>query len=349
MKNTPKILTSKSTCYGVKLVQSYKFHNGPDVPMYEVSSVSGLNQLIGFAKFINRDYGEVYYRGVNKVYNTVLPALMRNRRSGEAKDLKGVLNSLYSNAHFCSSLKLVKPDYGKRIPRGMEHEINAVNRNNKNIIEGVIQHYSGSTRFLDIVDNHWVALWMGLHQYEELGKGYAYCRYTKRVIPSVDYLEKIATKISEKDFDTSSLPGVIEALSVTDEDLDKYYMYILLIAVPNNMIEQRPGAYEDDNFALIDLRKALPSIFLRPHAQHAYVVKTRDKFTASEYDLSSQVVGILRIRVDVADEWLGNGTLLTQANLFPTAAVDAGYHSLLQYHSELQDIFRIRQYLSDVL
>lgn len=87
---------------------------------------------------------------------------------------------------------------------------------------------------------------------------------------------------------------------------------------------------------------------MRPHAQHAYVIKVRDKVKADEYDLASQVVGIIKIRVDKADEWLGNGTLLTQSNLFPPPAIDQGYYTLLEYYTELTGNFRIKNYLSEV-
>ena len=353
MKEQPVILTEKSDFYGVKLVQLFSFLNGSQVPMYDVSTVSGLNQLIGFAKFINRDYGEVYYRGVNKVFNTVLPSLMRRRKSGEAKDLTGLVNRLYSIEKFRDTLKIQLPNIRKIRKEHGDNATNvikaAINRCNKNVIEGVLQHYSGSTRFLDIVDNHWVALWMGLYQHEDLGKGYSYCRYKKRIIPQVEYLERITTRFSGNSItNLSTAMEITNALSVSKEELDQYYMYLLLIAAPNDMQEQVPGVYEDDDFVLVDLRKALPSFFVRPHAQHAYVIKTRDKKTAGEYDLSSQVVGIIRIRVDKADEWLGNGTLLTQSNLFPPPAIDSGYDTLLDYYNEKLGSFRIKHYLSDV-
>ena len=158
MKHSTVIITPKSNFNGVALAQMFRFRNGVEVPMYEVSTISGFNQLIGFSKLVNRDYGEVYYRGVNKVFDNVLPSLMRARTSGDARDLKQVINKLYSNNKFRETLKLSRPVLNNRLSPG-ENSIlkNTINRNNKYIIEGVLQHYSGSTRFLDIVDNHWVA------------------------------------------------------------------------------------------------------------------------------------------------------------------------------------------------
>lgn len=350
MKHSPVIITPKSNFNGVTLAQMFRFRNGVEVPMYEVSTISGFNQLIGFSKFVNRDYGEVYYRGVNKVFDNVLPSLMRARTSGVASDLTQLINKLYSCEMFRKTLKLSLPVSNNKLSINKNRILkNCVNRNNKYIIEGVLQHYSGSTRFLDIVDNHWVALWMGLHKYEELGKGHLYSRYTKRILPQIDYLEHLAKCFSSNKIrELSSLEDITNALKVEEAELDKYYLYVLLIATPNDMLEQQPGSFENNNFVLVDLRKALPSFFLRPHAQHAYVIKTRDKIKADEYDLASQVVGIIKIRVDKADEWLGNGTLLTQSNLFPPPAIDQGYYTLLEYHKELTGIFRIKKYLSEV-
>ena len=41
------------------------------------------------------------------------------------------------------------------------------------------------------------------------------------------------------------------------------------------------------------------------------------------------MIGILKIRIDRTDEWLGNGQLLTQDNLFPSPGYDYGYDLLL--------------------
>ena len=57
-----------------------------------------------------------------------------------------------------------------------------------------------------------------------------------------------------------------------------------------------------------------------------------DKF-ADDYDLASEVIGILRIRIDRATNWLGNGQLLSQDNLFPSPMNDYGYDLLLQLPS----------------
>ena len=73
----------------------------------------------------------------------------------------------------------------------------------------------------------------------------------------------------------------------------------------------------------------MPSIFLRPHAQHGWVIRKKTHNGAG-YDISEAVIGILKIRIDNAERWVGTGELLTQNNLFPPMAYDCGYDLLLK-------------------
>ena len=60
--------------------------------------------------------------------------------------------------------------------------------------------------------------------------------------------------------------------------------------------------------------------------------------------MASQVTAILRIRIDRVSEWLGNGSLLTKENLFPSPSIDQGYNNLLTYLNELEAPFDIKKY-----
>jgi len=92
------------------------------------------------------------------------------------------------------------------------------------------------------------------------------------------------------------------------------------------------GIGESKEYITVDLRQALPSVFLRPHAQHGLIVrkKVTTPCTPESYDMASSVVGIIQIRIDRVKEWIGTGALLTQDNLFPAPAYDYGYDLLLQ-------------------
>lgn len=324
----PKILTDRSRVEGCVFVKQHKYHNGHTVPIYDILSTNALNQLIGHVKFDNSSYGNVYYRGVSGLYDNVLPSLMRNRVRGIPNDLCQILNSVCENPYLKQSLKL-KDTIRPKCPQDHYSNIQT-NRYNKYRAEALWQHYAGSTRFLDVVDNHWVALWMGLHTFTPHGEGKKFYQIEKRSssLSALDMYERLV----EKNKPATEL---------------NIYTYILLLAMPNSNVNQS-GICETEDFVQVDLRKALPSIFLRPHAQHALVIRKRDKGNieqkAEYYDMASQVTAILRIRVDRVAEWLGDGTLLTKENLFPSPSIDQGYNNLLTYSDTFKPPFDIKKY-----
>lgn len=318
------ILISKSRVDGSQFLKEHTFENGISVPVYELSAVSAFNQLIGHAKFDNRFYGNVYYRGISGLYSNVLPALMRNRVNGNPEDLIKILKLVCKNRYLEDSLKLEKTITPQTV---QDHCITKqIERYNKYRIEALLQHYAGSTRFLDVVDNHWIALWMGLHKFHACGKRKKYYHCIQRAISIGDIYESIIKRTN------------------VDPDI---YVYILLIAMPYPNKTPISGIIETDEFVEVDLRRALPSFYLRPHAQHALVIRKRNKgghIMANYYDMSSQVIGILSVRIDKAAEWLGQGSLLTEQNLFPSPSIDQGYNTLLMHSDIFTHPFEIRKY-----
>ena len=107
------------------------------------------------------------------------------------------------------------------------------------------------------------------------------------------------------------------------------------------------GVYESSNLVEVDLRKALPSFFVRPHAQHALAIRKREAGqpspNASLFDMADQSIGIIRVRVDLADQWLGNGILVSKENFFPLPSVDQGYNTLLKNELFVGE-FEIKKY-----
>ena len=180
----PVILNTKCDYEGCVFYKMHRFSDGNEVPIYDILSTGALNQIIGHIKFANADYGNVYYRGVSGLYDNVLPALMRNRAKGNPGDLNTIVNSVLNSEYFRTSLKLRKT----RKPRSNEDYLcnNKVKRYNKYTVEALLQHYAGSTRFLDVVDNHWVALWMSLHKFESHGRRKEYCTSNKRTLSMWD-------------------------------------------------------------------------------------------------------------------------------------------------------------------
>lgn len=284
---------------GTGYIGEYYFSNGRNVPIYEVYSVHGLNQMIGYAKFTYNNYGSVFYRGECRLHQSLIPSLFRECKytSSKAKKLNELLHLIHADNRLERELKLSDVDPEKQ-------EIK---------IEGMLQHYGVPTRFIDVVDNHWIALWMGLYKIQTLKRINKYYHYKKRELPLSEML--CGSKTSE----------------------DMLYQYILLIAIPDERVNNGDGIEIMDDVITVDLRKALPSMFLRPHAQHGLVIRNRGKDcnNVTFYDVSNNVIGILKIRIDRTDEWLGNGQLLTQDNLFPSPGYDYGYDLLLSR----EDIF----------
>lgn len=313
----PTNLKEHLTIHDAKFIEQYTFSCGHRAPIFEVSTMHALNQIIGHAKFNNRGYGHVFYRGQCELYETLLPSLMRNNTSTKSPIL---INT--ATKSIAQQLQKVINDKGL----SNELQINNDNEKVKKIkIEAILQHYGAPTRFIDLVDNHWIALWMGLYRLEKIKNLLTYYRYVERTIPYIDAIPLNLRMIPEKEI----------------------YQYILLVAFPSGE-PKAPGIYETDKHIIVDLRQALPSTFLRPHAQHALVAKALTNLTDVEkdhYDLAKNVVGIIRIRIDRAHDWVGLGQLLTQDNLFPPAAYDNGYDVLLSRTDLFDGHYSIARYV----
>lgn len=161
----------------------------------------------------------------------------------------------------------------------------------KSVLIATLQHYGIKTPQIDVVDNVWIALWFAANEFHST------------IINSTEHI--VVTPSTQK------------------------FGYIYLIAsdaVKSNPKEGR-GIYKGTNTMLIDLRSALPSYYLRPHAQHAYMLSKKD---SSERDYSDLVVGIAKIPIDKINKWIGNTELLSVNTLFPSAYYDFGYQVLLK-------------------
>lgn len=293
----PNIIKSNLTISGVQFVkiETYSVADQTlEIPIYEVSSIHGLNRLIGYSKFMNKDVGKVLYRGQNRLYGSLTPSLMRGKKNSDKclHNLKSLVDTIMSDSRLNKQFNL---------PAGC--------KSNRSVIEGALQHYGISTRFIDLVDNHWIALWMSLYESETTKSIEIYTHYKSRYLDNYDLLSNIAR-------------GDNDPIG---------FGYLLMVCVPEIKSPMVNGLYRGSEFEFIDLRRSLPSIFLRPHAQHAYVLRRRgpDGNNSNFYDVASQLIGIAKIRLDYIAKWLGNGELLSQNNLFPQPCFDPGYEILL--------------------
>ena len=65
--------------------KEHKFLIGCSVPIFNVYSYNGLNQIIGYAKYINPN-NIILYRGECKIHNSMRPSINHTITSQRARD-----------------------------------------------------------------------------------------------------------------------------------------------------------------------------------------------------------------------------------------------------------------------
>lgn len=366
----PVVISKDQIIPGTEFYDMWNVGSAPDykaqVPIFSVYNMHGLNAIIGYVMLINSNAGKVLYRGQTRLYcgengryNDLLPSFchLHPVKGEELKAAKRRWNS-EAKANVKSLDKHIEaiindPDLLKQIAYNFDSGKEDSKAELRVIIESMLQHYGSSTRCMDFVDNHWIALWFGLYQWvstkNEIGMPVE-CFYKKRTLKlsRKDRLDSVShircqffnelkkatssTSISESQSDVNQL---IKNYSYKLAFAEDQYLYLLLF-VADTLTEhettQHSGIYSNSRMTVVDLRRALPSVFLRPGAQHGWTVKmnsNKKNMSRGDYSFAKDVVAILRIPLSLADELIG-GALLSQENLFPPADYDQGYRILLQ-------------------
>lgn len=264
--------------------------------VYTISSIDTLNQFIGWVKFTN--HGKtVLYRGSTELYKNISPSIFRGQytEAGQEKQIEK-LDKL---------LKLIYKDY--KLAKSL-HFDNCFHEYQKRLIVlSVLQHYGIHTDCLDVVDNHWIALWFGLNRYEgkQVKSGY-YGTYFPRIDmfdgnPYIPIYQYIYVFVVEKEIDIRG----------KDKDIADF-------------------SCSDQVFAF-DLRRLLPSMYIRPHAQHAWMIKSPKRIMLDHQpNFIDNLAYIIKLNSFHVMKWLGNGLLVNQRYLFPGPQYDFGYDVLLK-------------------
>lgn len=119
--------------------------------------------------------------------------------------------------------------------------------------------------------------------------------------------------------------------------MDIYVLSAGKIININNCINQ--AIQTDKLYEVVDLRKCIPSMYLRPHAQHGILIKKltrRNRLTTSKTNMYSDIVVKLRVCKKTIIKWINNSKLLTPEFLFPSMYFDDGYARLSE-----RDIIKI--------
>ena len=240
---------------------------------------------------VKEEFGDkqyrIFYRGQTALYgkyhNEMKPSAYRNGDC--SREVKASINAV---------LKL-PPFNGLKISR--------------EAIEGMIQQYGGLSRWMDVVDNIWVALWFACH----------------RAWVSSD----MAETNKSKEYGHSSMWYVhYERRIPRMEKFGNRYAYIVLIGVEEKLVLKSPGFYKSQRDELLNLRQALPSQFIRPHAQHGWLVRRR-KGKGYVKDLRDMIYGIIKIPLEIALDWLGSSKAFSADSIFPPPAFDTGWRDLM--------------------
>jgi hypothetical protein len=251
----------------------------PDDQVFHVTDPHALVQAVGYIKYVYRNIGPVYYRGQSKTYPSLYPSLHR-----------GISTR--------TNLKKRESIFGHLLKDSIDNKLFLPNTPDYTFAP-LLQHYGVRTKWLDLVDNLWIAMWFACHEAFTQGKHSEYLHFSKRIR-------------------TYPCPK------------DKRYVYILLLHTGRvEIVPYKPGLLRGPDSEVIDLRVAAPSTYLRPHAQHGVLIKKRNGDDVSSCNLSPLVVGTLRADLGQALEWLGDGKLLSVHTLFPPPHYDFGYRSLL--------------------
>lgn len=291
------------------------------VRVFSVREPNALTQLIGWLKF-NSQGGQVVYRGQSRLHQTMYASGLRGSqgaplkkagRSVLAATLHRYIASLagapcicaegpfsFGTAHRCH----------ERVGRGVNGPL--VGGTYRAAAEPLLQHYGIRTRWLDVVDNVWIALWFACHEQVTTSRHAFHSRRSSEA-EEADLSEGTLAEPGRPAFQRHPMAYV----AVLDTGM------LRTTAVPGYSI--------GDNTRLVDLRYAVPSVYLRPHAQHGLLIAPAKLADTDDGALTDRVVAYVEILLRDALDWLGTGAMLSPFVLFPPAATDEGFRRLLDY------------------
>ena len=331
------------------------------VPIFDVPNMHALNQLVGYIKHINAGEGTVLYRGQCHLHEHIIPSIKHDisrepenqNRLQEAiskilcddplKHFFGFRNQdiagweLYQKLVIEAALQhymaktycvdfvdnhwtalwfgiyqwdSVNKQFQKRI-NSFHGEHDAHITKNASVQkkplpkEPTLDDITLSEAIIAEIEQHAA---QGSVSYEELEE-----RYKQALLKGERKKWKKACQQIEQENQK------IDAIEKTD------HLFLFLYVAETN-VSNLHGVYMGEETYTVDLRKALPSTLLRPCAQHGWVVKGKQE----QYQFDKNISCVIRIGVDLAEEMLGNGLLLSQENFFPDKETDQGYNILLQ-------------------
>lgn len=263
---------------------------------FEIYSPHVLTQLIGYVKFSYRNDGIVLFRGQCTNHKSMIPSLFR-----ESPSLTSVINKQEKLNNYIG--KLIKNRVFMKSTENVAYE-------------ALLQHYGIKTRWLDLVDNIWVALWFATHKANSTGKASKYVHYEiNNHYFSYIYVMHFGQQINRI---SQTTKRKIASLCKKEGNFNKFIRYPL------------HGFFETDLYKIIDLRCMTPSLYMRPHSQHAFLACRKSFSNMSSIDYNDSIVCTIKIETKLALKWLGDGILSQVHFMFPPPTYDPGYRLFLK-------------------
>lgn len=256
----------------------------------QAEQLPDLIQAVGHLKFVND--GPTMLRGQTSLYDGN-PRASLMRAPGGANSRRHALDNFVrtSNGWTCKHVGHSIVDCTERTANGGTGLLKGGCP--RFAAEPLLQHYGLRTRWIDVVDNIWGALWFACHD-----------MHVPKTHGSFEFMHVVRRSV---------------------DDRGRRYAYVIVVSLSGARTAISSGF---DKYAgsgrIVDLRMAVPSFYLRPHAQHGLLVRPW-KDDANRLRLTAFQIPLAR-----ALDWLGTSVLLSPFGLYPPATVDQGYALLIK-------------------
>ena len=264
------------------------------LPVLQVATLSSFIQAMGYPKYLCGPDSQIVFRGQTRLHSTGV-------------DNNGRYRFLPSAFRHGGKQK------GRQIAiESIQYRIKAIRETNKTladenkfpdrIVEAILQQYGPESTWIDAVDNIWVALWFACHKVDDFH-------------PDPKKRPK----------DDRNFIHMVRRDPRTEKKSDRF-AYVLLLEGKDDK--------ENHTTELVDLRREIPSYFIRPHVQHGLLVRARN---GNDMNMFSLIQGIIRIKLEDALEWLGTGRILSPEMMIPNPNYDCGFRQLLDSEQVMFD------------
>ncbi|QHC67959.1 FRG domain-containing protein [Rathayibacter sp. VKM Ac-2759] len=270
--------------------------------VWTVRSPQELTQVSGYLRFRGKT-GLALFRGQSILYSDVLATAFRSASGNvgaatvqkHAAALRSYIDQIVGAPCSCRS-HVRKYGHSHECKEVVSARGALLNETYRAAVEPLLQHYGLRTRWIDVVDNIWVALWFACHKQVSVGR---YAHHARR--------------------------------SIAQEGRGAM-AYVLVISTGAMQPTEIPGYQISEDVRFVDLRYCVPSLYLRPHAQHGALLAPRrlEAGPSAFGSMHSQVAGVIEVALDDALQWLGQGSMTSASVLFPGATHDTGFRLLLE-------------------